>query len=226
MLTAVWFLLGLLLGVGVNGLADFLPQWRLQPALVRPLPTYFHLPASWRERVVLATTAVFLALLTLITQHWPTLLLNTLYIASLILIIVIDLEHKLIFNQVTYTGTAVSLLGSFLVNDNSIGLALAGTAVGGLIFYSIYWVGGRLFGEGALGFGDVKLAMLLGAMLGFHRIFFGLLLGVAFGGLISLLLLLTRRASRSDALPYGQYLALAGIIMLIWGKQIIAWYLA
>lgn len=226
MLTAVWFILSLLLGIGINGLADFLPHYRLQPALAQPLASYFHLPHSRRDWLVLATTAVFLPLLTTTTTHWPTLLFNTLHITLLILIIVIDLEHKLIFNQVTYPGTAVAFLGSFLVTDNDIGLALAGTAVGGFIFYVIYWVGGRLFGDGALGFGDVKLAMLLGAMLGFHRIFFGLLLGVALGGLISLLLLFTRRVSRHDALPYGQYLALAGIIMLIWGKQIVAWYLA
>ena len=226
MLTAVWFILGLLLGIGINGLADFLPHYRLQPALIRPFFSYFHPPRSSRDWLTLAATAVFLALLTTNTQHWLTLPFNTLYIAILILIIVIDLEHKLIFNQVTYPGTAVVLLGSFLVDDNSIGLALAGTAVGGFIFYVIYWVGSRLFGDGALGFGDVKLAMLLGAMLGFHRIFFGLLLGVLLGGLISLLLLLTRRVSRHDALPYGQYLALGGIVMLIWGQEIIAWYLA
>lgn len=226
MLTAVWFILGLLLGLVINGLADFLPTYRLQPALVRPFFTYFHPPRRRRDWLTVATTAVSLAFLTTTTQHWLTLPFNTFYIVILILVIVIDLEHKLIFNQVTYLGTAVSLLGSLLVDDNGIGLALAGTAVAGFIFYVIYWVGGRLFGDGALGFGDVKLAMLLGAMLGFHRIFFGLLLGVLFGGLISLLLLLTRRVSRHDALPYGQYLALAGIIMLIWGKQIVLWYLA
>jgi leader peptidase (prepilin peptidase)/N-methyltransferase len=67
--------------------------------------------------------------------------------------------------------------------------------------------------------GDVKLAMMMGAMLGFHRIFFALFWGIILGGVITILLLLTRRVSRQTALPYGQYLALSGIWFLIWGAD-------
>ena len=57
----------------------------------------------------------------------------------------------------------------------------------------------------------------MGAMLGFHRILFALILAILLGGLITFLLLVSRRVTREMALPYGQYLAIAAIVMLIWG---------
>ena len=106
-------------------------------------------------------------------------------------------------------------------------LALLGAAVGFVIFYGLYWLAQLLYGAERvpLGYGDVKLAMLMGAMLGFHRIFFALMLGILLGGVFSLLLLLTRRVNRDTALPYGQYLALAAIVMLIWGAQYVQQFL-
>ncbi|MEM7111141.1 MAG: A24 family peptidase [Chloroflexota bacterium] len=225
MLVVLWLLLGFGVGILLNGLGTFLPQKRLQPALAKPFASYLGWPQGWQGWAVVGLTAVLFTPLPLLFIHWPTLLLNSLYIALLILVIIIDLKHKLIFNEVTYTGTAVALLGSFVVEDNGIWLALAGAAVGFLIFFIIYTIGTRLFGTGAMGFGDVKLAMMMGAMLGFHRIFFALVLGIVLGGLISLMLLLTRLVSRNTALPYGQYLAIAGIVMLVWGQQILDWYL-
>ncbi|MCA9976141.1 MAG: prepilin peptidase, partial [Anaerolineales bacterium] len=107
---------------------------------------------------------------------------------------------------------------------NNIRLALVGAVVGFVLFYIAYWIGQLMFGPGALGYGDVKLAMAMGAMLGFHRILFALGLAIVLGGVISGVLLLSRRFHRYTYLPYGQYLAIAGIIMLIWGVRIAEWY--
>jgi leader peptidase (prepilin peptidase)/N-methyltransferase len=139
---------------------------------------------------------------------------------------VIDLEHKLILNVVTLPVTAVALAASLIVtrDQNTILLAVTGAILGLIIAYIMYGFGTLVFGAGAFGYGDVKLAMAMGAMMGLHRIPFALIIGIILGGVISLLLLVTRLVSRRDALPYGQYLAIGGIIMLIWGIQIFEWY--
>lgn len=234
MFNLLYGLLGLLVGIVINVLADSLPQ-------KRPLHLYCaqcgQISAGVRCAacetavshrfwlVIISTTALFAFLPGLIPNR-TNLLINSFYIGALILIIVIDLEHRLILNRVVLPLTAVALLGSFFVtqSENTIGLALVGGLVGYIIFGLIYAIGQKMFGVGALGFGDVKLAMALGAMLGFQRIFFCLMLGILLGGIISLLLILSGRVKRNSYLPYGQYLALAGIIMLIWGQQIVAWY--
>jgi len=157
------------------------------------------------------------------------LLFNSLYIVILILIIVTDLEHRLIFNVVVYPGTVLALVGSFFVSSdqNSIGLAVVGMIVGLLIFGGLYLLANFLYGGDRipLGLGDVKLAMMLGAMLGFHRIFFCLFWAIILGGVITLLLLLSRRVNRRTALPYGQYLAISGIAFLIWGADYVKQFL-
>lgn len=156
-------------------------------------------------------------------------IVNGIHIAILMLIIVIDLEHRLIINQVIMFGLAVALLTSPLVSSeqNSIYLSMLGAVTGYIFFVILYWLAQFLYGASRipLGFGDVKLAMLMGAMLGFHRVIFALILGIFLGGIISLLLLLfNRKVKRYTALPYGQYLAVAGILMLIFGAQYVQQY--
>jgi leader peptidase (prepilin peptidase)/N-methyltransferase len=68
------------------------------------------------------------------------------------------------------------------------------------------------------------LAMAMGAMLGLHRVIFALTLAILLGGVGSALLILTRRFHRRSYVPYGPYLAVAGVILLLWGEQIVAWY--
>jgi leader peptidase (prepilin peptidase) / N-methyltransferase len=184
-------------------------------------------PLPCAGRWLRAARLSFFALLPALFSNWPNLLINALYIAVLILIIVIDLEHRLILDVVTLPMTGLALLFSLALtsDQNTIGLAVVGAVTGFVLFYFAYWIGQIMFGPGALGFGDVKLALLMGAMLGFHRIIFALILGILLGGLISALLLASRRFSRNQFLPYGQYLALAGIVMILWGVQIVNWYI-
>lgn len=226
-LNIIWLVAGLLAGIGINVVADYLPSSS------RRLWPQWH-TWNWRERkrpsLVLAGTAVLFFLLPWWLAEPVNLFFNSLYMAILILIIVTDLEHKLIFNVVVYPSTILALAGSFFVtpDENSIGLALLGAVMGFLIFGGLYFLANLLYGGDRvpLGLGDVKLAMLLGAMLGFHRIFFCLFWGIVLGGVVTLLLLLSRRVSRRTALPYGQYLALSGIAFLIWGADYAQRFLA
>ncbi len=243
----IFALYGLLMGGLINALADALPQragWKAPHCLGCG---HRHRPVAWlaisrwlvhrgrcpacdrpesrRGLAVELGTAALFALLPALIPGWSNLMVNSLYIAVLILIIVTDLEHRLIFNVVTLPATLFAVGAALLVTDNNWYLALGGAVVGFLVFYFFYWVGQLLFGPGALGFGDVTLSMTMGAMLGLHRIIFALILGILIGGVVSAGLLLARRTKMRQRTAYGPYLAVAGIVMLIWGIQVLDWYI-
>ena len=148
------------------------------------------------------------------------LIIYSIYIAVLVLVIVIDIEHRLVLHIVTFPITAFALVASWPLTDSGILLALVGAVVGFVFFFLAYLIGERFFGHGALGFGDVTLAMMMGSMLGFQRIFFALILGILLAGIWGAVALLTGRLSRRSHFAYGPFLALAGIIIIIWGNQI------
>ncbi|MBK8985246.1 MAG: prepilin peptidase [Chloroflexi bacterium] len=250
MLNLLFGVIGLLVGGLINLLADDLPH-RERPSLLPhcPNPECDHVygPAGWlavarrladgercpqcgqppRRRPLLVevgTALLFAALPTLLTQPL-TLAVYALYIAALLLIIVIDLENRLILDVVTLPGTAVALLFSLILPGINLISAALGAVLGFVLFLGIYWLAKVTFGPGAIGQGDVKLALLMGAMLGVPHILIALMIGILLGGFVSGLLLATRLVKRSTYLPYGQYLAAAAIIMLLWGQQITNWLL-
>ncbi len=77
-------------------------------------------------------------------------------------------------------------------------------------------VGSAVFGQEALGFGDVKLVTFIGAVVGVYEtaIVTALFLGVLFAGVISLLLVALRIRSMKDAIPYGPFLAAGALVVL------------
>ena len=154
--------------------------------------------------------------------------LGLVLLAYLGVVIVVDIEHRLILNLVSIAGV---ILGGF------IGIRLHGivpTLLGGLAGYgsmlALYWFGlqfvriaSRLRGgdigeEEGIGFGDVNLSGVLGLILGWPGIVGGLVLAILLGGTVSLLYLLimiaARRYRSNLALPYGPFLAGSAIILL------------
>lgn len=245
MLNIIFALLGLLVGGIINILSDDLPA-RVRPRLPHCRQCdYRYGPAGWlavgrrlqgrtcpvcghmhRRRplvVEVATLLIYAALPTLIS---PTtdLVIYSVFIAVLILIIVVDVEHRLVLHAVTFPTMIFATAASFLLSDSSPKLAVVGGIVGFVFFFLAYLIGQRLFGPGALGFGDVTLATTMGLMLGFHRIFFALILGILLAGLWSLLGLLSGRFSRRTYFAYGPFLAAAGIVTVIWGDRFYAWF--
>ena len=240
-LSVLFAILGLLVGGLINVLADDLPA-RVRPGKPHcPRCGHIYGPAGYlaigqlvqggacpdcelptrrRSLIVEIGTALLFALLPWLIEPVSDLLIYSIYIAVLILVIVTDIEHRLILHVVTFPTTAFALLASFLLTDSSFLLSLAGAVVGFVFFYLAYLLGAKLFGPGALGFGDVTLATMMGAMLGFHRIFFALVLGVLLAGMWGAIVLLTRRGSRRSYFAYGPFLAVAGMFMIIWGDQL------
>lgn len=233
-LTLFWIGIGWVVGYAVNQLADYLPQARLgeepvsfrfsKPGLLGPFGR-----GRIRPLLIELLCPILYGFLPALMEDPVVLAINSFHIAVLILIIVIDLEHKLIFDVVTYPATLLAFLGSFFLQmpENRWTISLAGAVMGFVVFWVLFKVAQLAYGagSGALGAGDVKLAMLMGAMLGLHRIPFALFLGIVLGGVVTLLLLLSGRVSRRTALPYGQYLAIAAIVMLIWGAAYVQNYL-
>jgi prepilin signal peptidase PulO-like enzyme (type II secretory pathway) len=250
MLNILFALIGLLTGALINVLADDLPDRARPrpphcPQCDHPLPLSHwlavgqwlwggracpHCGLATRSRnvaVELGTAALFALLPSVVAPElgWVTLAIVAFYQAVFILVIVIDVEHRLILHIVTFPTTLLAIgLSEFLAN-NGWRSAAVGAVAGFVVFYIFFLIGQMAFGPGALGFGDVTLSMTMGAMLGFKLILLALVLGILIGGVLSVLLIVSGRVSRHSYVPYGPFLALAGMVMVVWGEQIFQWYL-
>lgn len=242
----IFGVVGLFVGGLLNVLADDLPA-RIRPKRPHcPKCNHVHSVTHWlaigrllqggkcpecglptRRRAVwleLGTALVFGAMPALI-EPGLDLVIYTVYAAVLLLVIVIDVEHRLILHVVTFPTTAAALLVSFVLSDNTFLAAILGAVLSFVLFYLAYVIGRRFFGAGAFGFGDVTLAMTMGAMLGIHRVIFALVLGVVLGGLWSLVGLISGRMNRHSYFAYGPFLAVGGLVMLAWGNAFLEWYI-
>jgi leader peptidase (prepilin peptidase)/N-methyltransferase len=152
-----------------------------------------------------------------------------------LIIIFIDWEHKLILNKVTYPTAVVALIilaiDSFLprpgllsnlilLPEPSILSGIIGGAIGFFFFFVVLLINPR-----GMGMGDIKLACLIGLVTGLPLVIVALLIGIFIGGLVAVILLLLRKKGRKDVIPYGTFLGLGPIATLLWGNDILNWYL-
>jgi len=146
------------------------------------------------------------------------------YFCLFIVLLVIDLEHGLILNKIVYPALAVALLISIFFPPSKIvpdiGQAAIGGGIGLVLFLLVV-----LISRGGMGWGDVKLAALIGLVTGFPLVFVALLIGIILGGLVAVLLLSLKIKKRKEAIPFGPFLSLATIVTLLWGSNILSWYL-
>lgn len=189
---------------------------------------YCHAPIPpkilWIE---LATGIIFVLL------YWhcglsPKLGVMAFYACIFITIFIIDLEHELILNKVVYPSLIVALiLAIFLPQPWIPQLTVHGVAnfaIGGGIGFVLFLLL-AVISRGGMGWGDVKLVTLVGLATGFPLVFIAVILGAILGGLVAIALLLTKKKGRKEAIPFGPYLALAAMITLLYGKEMLNWYL-
>jgi prepilin signal peptidase PulO-like enzyme (type II secretory pathway) len=151
---------------------------------------------------------------------------NAFHIAILLLITVTDLEHRLIFDRVTLPGTGCGIAGQShrLSGGKQFAPGPAGRGrrirhLLGVVQIGAADVWGDKRGAGG---GGCETGAAVGGDGRLSSHLFTLFWGVVLGGVVSLLLLLSGRAGRATTMPYGQYLTISGIVMLIVGRAICA----
>jgi len=149
----------------------------------------------------------------------PALLLVSLVEATLLLLLlVIDLELRLVPTPVVGLLVAVALVSSCLWPRVDLWDALLGGAVGFASFAAFVGLARLLCGVGALGLGDAYLALAIGCITGYPRVVGTLVLGIVLGGIAAGTLLLLRRMGLRQTIPYGPFLLAAVIYVLVHGN--------
>ena len=160
----------------------------------------------------------------------PFLVYYCLLLVPLVIITFIDLEHRIIPDEISLPGIAVGIGANALLApagarvDATIDSVL-GAAAGGLALFLVAAAYEKLKKQEGLGGGDIKLIAMLGAFFGWRASIFILLLSSILGSIVGLLLIVALRKDMKYAIPFGPFLAAAGIVYLFIGQKLILWYL-
>jgi leader peptidase (prepilin peptidase)/N-methyltransferase len=155
--------------------------------------------------------AVFATHLAAHVTSFPLLALRSVFVLVLVQVIFFDFEHRLILDRVMFPAMALALVVSLFGNPWWMGIA---TGLGvGLLFLLLGLAGQAIFKAEALGFGDVKLALFMGLLVGWPYIAQALFYGVLLAGVASVGVIIRNR-SMKGTIAYGPYLAAGTLIVL------------
>jgi leader peptidase (prepilin peptidase)/N-methyltransferase len=143
-----------------------------------------------------------------------------LFTSSLLIIALIDFDHKIIPNIITLPGIAMALGLSMWALPITPLTSLLGLLVGGTFFYLI-----ALVSKGGMGGGDIKLIATIGAFLGWQGALFTIFSGALLGSLVGVILMALGRKGRKDKVPFGPFLSCGAILFMLSGDDLIHWYL-
>lgn len=138
----------------------------------------------------------------------------------LIIIFLYDFKYYLILDKIIVPAVIVAIIGNLLLGSEWWDLGL-GALIGGGIFFLQYiisrgkWIGG----------GDIRLGLLMGAILGWQLTFVALFIAYLIGAFIGIILIIGKQKKMKDAVPFGTFLSIATLIALLYGNIILNWYI-
>jgi leader peptidase (prepilin peptidase)/N-methyltransferase len=219
-----------------------------------PLLSYVRLKARcrhcgaripWRYPVVELLTGLLFFLIVIALGPGLLAVKLCLFCALMVGMLFTDLEERILPDEFTLGGTVVGLALAWFVPVNDIvahavlfryakvwdprWFSLAESVAGAAIPTGLLWLGGTLFekfrGKEGLGLGDVKMMAMMGAFLGLRASLLILILGALSGSLIGYTYIkVTKQDPDSYQLPFGTFLAAAGIFVALEGDRVIQWY--
>jgi leader peptidase (prepilin peptidase)/N-methyltransferase len=139
---------------------------------------------------------------------------------ALLSLALIDLDTLLLPDDITlpllWAGLLVNFSGTFV----PLGTAVIGAVAGYLALWLVYWAFKLVTGKEGMGHGDFKLLAAIGAWLGWQKLPLVILLASVVGAAVGIALMVFARHAREKPIPFGPYLAAAGLIALFWGEHI------
>ncbi len=143
----------------------------------------------------------------------------------LIALTFIDIDTQILPDDLSlpllWMGLLLNLNGTFVPLTD----AVIGAAAGYLSLWCVFWLFRLATGKEGIGYGDFKLLAALGAWLGWTMLPLIVLLSSAIGAIVGLLLILLRGHHRDKPIPFGPFLALAGLVALLYGEALLKLYL-
>jgi len=137
----------------------------------------------------------------------------------------IDLDTTLLPDDITlplvWLGLLLNIRGTYVPLET----AVIGAVAGYLALWSVYWAFKLLTGKEGMGYGDFKLLGAIGAFLGWKVLPLVILLSSFVGAAIGISMIVFARHNRQVPIPFGPYLAIAGVIALLWGDSITQWWM-
>lgn len=145
------------------------------------------------------------------------------FISLLIALAAIDLQHMILPDELTLGGSVVFFAYSFF-NPEIAQLDAVLSGLGAALFFTaLFYFYLKVRKIEGLGFGDVKMALLLGLFLGLSRLAIAIFLASFSGLLVGLYFIVFRKKNLKLALPFGPFLALGSYLSLFWGEAILLW---
>lgn len=144
---------------------------------------------------------------------------------ALISLSMIDVDHQLLPDAITLPFLWLGLVLSLFPVFADIRESLIGAVAGYMSLWTVYQLFKLVTGKEGMGFGDFKLLALLGAWMGWQALPMIVILSSAVGAILGGLMLAIQGRDRSQPIPFGPYLAVAGWIALIWGEQLSSAYM-
>lgn len=147
------------------------------------------------------------------------------FVWALIALTFIDLDTQLLPDSITlplvWAGLLLNLVGGF----TDLPSAVAGAIIGYLVLWSVYWAFKLVTGKDGMGYGDFKLLAAIGAFLGWQMLPVVILLSSLVGASVGIAMIIFRSHGRNVPIPFGPYLAAAGVLALFFGQTINQTYL-
>jgi len=168
----------------------------------------------------LALGALFVLIALVLRDDATDLALGLVFASTLVAVTVTDLERRIIPNKILAVSAVIGLALAVATDPASLPERLiSAVAAGGLLFAA------ALAYPRGMGMGDVKLAALMGLYLG-SSVAPAMLIALASGSIVGVAMIARHGASaRKQAVPFGPFLALGGVIALLVGPELIDWYL-
>jgi leader peptidase (prepilin peptidase)/N-methyltransferase len=147
------------------------------------------------------------------------------YAWALLALTFIDLDTQLLPDDITlpllWAGLIANLFGTFA----NLSSAVLGAAGGYLILWSVYWAFRLIAKKEGMGYGDFKLLAAIGAWTGWQVLPVVVVISAGLGAVIGSAALFLSKRGVDTRIPFGPYLALGGIAGLLWGRELVTWWI-
>jgi len=179
---------------------------------------------SPRYPIIEALTAIFSVVTIAILGPSVSSLLALLLVWSLVAMTMIDFDTQLLPDSMTLPLMWLGLVLNYFGVLTDFHSAFWGAVAGYLSLWSVYWLFKLVTGKEGMGHGDFKLLAALGAWLGWQLLPAVILLSSVVGAVVGISLMVFRKHGREVPIPFGPYLAAAGLLCLWFGAEIQAWW--